>query len=463
MQRIKGKISISKYIMICCSTVLLIMTVFILGAIDIMTKEAVRETVQNDLRREMLRIAKHVEKRGGKVFFSNDFEKDDESYYFIVTDSAGRYVCGEYPENYDISKKYLVDHGVAKIEMSDQMYYVMDMTKQLGWRGIEGSYILRGFINSKDVTTIYQTLHKYSYFIILLVIGALFLIVWSLQRYVSKPLIHMCKVADEISEELDFSEEIEYNGFFYELDTLLKAYNRLLKRMDKVVSGQKQFNSDVSHELRTPIAVIRAQCQLSRGHAEKERDEELLEALEVIERQSDKMNQMVEQLLNLSRLEQNRMELEFEDIDLVEMIESVCEDEEYLLENKYCFFYDLRSTIIRADMNLITMVIRNLVSNAVKYSPVGSEIHVSCGRKGDQAFFSVRDFGCGIEEKNIKKIFEYYYRSEESRNSEGFGLGLTLSMKIAKCHGGTILVESKQGQGSTFTLLLPAAERSLDS
>ena len=103
------------------------------------------------------------------------------------------------------------------------------------------------------------------------------------------------------------------------------------------------------------------------------------------------------------------------------------------------------------------LVVRNLVSNAVKYSPEGSEIKVCCGIKDHQAFLSVQDHGIGIEKENLKKIFEHFYRTEEARNSEGFGLGLTLALKIVEYHGGTIHVESEYGQGSTFTMFLPRA------
>ena len=102
------------------------------------------------------------------------------------------------------------------------------------------------------------------------------------------------------------------------------------------------------------------------------------------------------------------------------------------------------------------IAIRNLVSNAIKYSPQGSKIEISCGeREEGGVFVRVRDHGRGIAPEKQKKVFEYYYREETSRHSEGFGLGLTLASKIVQKHDGKILLESEEGQGSVFTIELP--------
>lgn len=424
--------------------------------VQIMTRKAEWETVNNDLRAQIIRASKYIEETDGKVHFAKNFEKEHEEYSFLILDKEGNYICGDHPAGYDAARHFAVT-DMESVRMDNESYYVMDKKKILAIRGVgtEGEYIIRGIINKEDVSLIYRTIRRFSYGLILVTIVGLAVCIYILQRKLSKPLIRMCDAADQISEELDFSEKIEYDGYFYELDTLLKAYNRLLARMDMVVSRQEQFNSDISHELRTPIAVIRAQCQVSKERAQQKQDLELLEAIEVIERQSDKMNHMVQQLLKLSRLEQNKMKLELEEVDLIAIVESVCEDEDYLSGEQYQFIYDLKPCVSWVDINLITVAMRNLVSNAIKYSSPGSEIRVSCGTKEGCTCVSIQDFGCGIEKENQKRIFESFYRSEEARNSEGIGLGLTLAMKIAKCHGGTIRVESEVGKGSIFTLLLP--------
>ena len=101
------------------------------------------------------------------------------------------------------------------------------------------------------------------------------------------------------------------------------------------------------------------------------------------------------------------------------------------------------------------VAVRNLIINAVKYSPEGSIIDLFSGTIDGMAFLKVSDKGEGIAEEDLDRIFEPYYQVKSERNSDGFGLGLALTMKIAEKHGGTVTVDSEQGKGSTFTLMLP--------
>ena len=460
MQRVKREIPIVRYLMLWCSVIVLVVMSVLLVVINVITNRAVLDRVHWELSWQMRRAANQIVSNDGIPVFSEFFNKNHMEYFYLIVDENGSYLNGFFPQEYLITEPIVPQNDtMRKITMGEEQFYVLDLVDLLEERGdLTGNYALRGIVRVRDVSTIYECVRTISYFSIVGVVLALGMFALVLQKRVSAPLAKMCKAAEQISRDLDFTEKIAYDGHFYELDTLLNAYNHLLERMHEVVLRQEQFNSDVSHELRTPIAVIRAQCELSKEKALKENDSEALEALDVIERQSGKMNQMVEQLLNLSRLEQKRIPCEFEDIDLVFVAESVCEDQEYLCGDKYQFVYDLHSVDIHADVNLIMLVVRNLVSNAVKYSPEGSEIIVRCGIKKDKAFLSVQDQGIGIAKENRKKIFEHFYRTEEARNSEGFGLGLTLALKIVEYHGGTIHVESECGQGSTFTMFLPRAK-----
>ncbi len=109
------------------------------------------------------------------------------------------------------------------------------------------------------------------------------------------------------------------------------------------------------------------------------------------------------------------------------------------------------------------IAIQNLLTNAVRYSGPGSPIEVETGTQDGMVFVRVRDYGAGISEEDLPYIFKRFYKADKSRNSQGFGLGLPLTMKIAQKHGGTVLVQSRQGEGSTFTLLLPQNEWEVQS
>ena len=411
MQRVKREIPIVRYLMLWCSVIVLVVMSVLLVVINVITNRAVLDRVHWELSWQMRRAANQIVSNDGIPVFSEFFNKNHMEYFYLIVDENGSYLNGFFPQEYSITEPIVPQNDtMRKITMGEEQFYVLDLVDLLEERGdLTGNYALRGIVRVRDVSTIYECVRTISYFSIVGVVLALGMFALVLQKRVSAPLAKMCKAAEQISRDLDFTEKIAYDGHFYELDTLLNAYNHLLERMHEVVLRQEQFNSDVSHELRTPIAVIRAQCELSKEKALKENDSEALEALDVIERQSGKMNQMVEQLLNLSRLEQKRIPCEFEDIDLVFVAESVCEDQEYLCGDKYQFVYDLHSVDIHADVNLIMLVVRNLVSNAVKYSPEGSEIIVRCGIKKDKAFLSVQDQGIGIEKENRVLTEELVY------------------------------------------------------
>lgn len=456
MRQIKKQISLVKYLMIWCAILVIVFSIMMAVIVNVMANQAIRLAVSTELNNQLRRAAAYVEETEGQIELPDEMENVDDIFYFVILDEKGNLLAGEYPDNYNIEDDNSGKTHFRKVRSGGQNYYVSDKKNLIRYRAeIDGDYTIRGLVNVKDISTVYEKIKFYSYIgigvelLVMVIVGVL------LHRQISRPLVHMCEKAEQISEDLNLSDRIEYEGHFYELKILIEAYNKLLARMEKVVSRQEQFNSDVSHELRTPITVVRAQCQLTREELANNKEIPLLETIEIIERQSDKMNHIVEQLLNLSRMDQERVELEFEEIDLVDVVESVCEDEENASEDQINFSYDLISTLVTADIGLITMAVRNLISNAVKYSPVGSKIQVSCGRREDGAFVQIRDFGCGIASKDLPRIFEHYYRVEESRNSNGFGLGLTLAMKIAKLHGGTIHVKSELGQGSEFTIILP--------
>lgn len=453
---VNKKISIVKYLIRWCAVLMLLFGVFTVFCVDIMSDNAVRGAATKEMSKQMRMAAKCAKKDDGQISFTDDLDNIDSNFWMVILDSKGNLIAGGYPPEYDPAKDYSGKIHFRTIECGDNVFYVEDRVDLLNRKaGINGGYVLRGIVNKKDIATVYQELKRYSY--IALLVEIVFMVIASilLQRRISKPMLQMCEQALQIGEDLALSERIEYDGKFSELDILLQAYNKLLTRMENVISRQRQFNSDVSHELKTPVTVIRAQCQLTKEQLAAGKDVAIDEMIAIIERQSNRMSQIIEQLLSLSRMDQNKMSFELEEIDLVDVVEFVCEDEGAATGDETRFDYDLASTLVMADVVLITMAVRNLVSNAIKYSDKGTKIKVGCGRNDSGAYVSVQDFGRGIASEDQVRIFEHYYRTEQSRNSEGFGLGLTLAMKIAEKHGGTIYVKSSLGEGSTFTLVIP--------
>ena len=179
-------------------------------------------------------------------------------------------------------------------------------------------------------------------------------------------------------------------------------------------------------------------------------------SFEVILKQAQKMQELVITLLMLSRLESGDKEDMQEFIDLTEIVSAVCEAEQYkLLDGKIRFkITNISTSETSGNINLVTIAVTNLISNAVKFSRDYEVIEVETGEIDGFVFVKVKDNGIGMTEDEKNKVFTRLFKSDSSRNSNGYGLGMPIALKIAKKHGGTIKVESKLGQGSCFTLYL---------
>ena len=213
---------------------------------------------------------------------------------------------------------------------------------------------------------------------------------------------------------------------------------------------QQEFLAMTSHELRTPLAGIRATAQLmQRRGAYNER------AVEAIVTQTDRLARLIDDLLLASLVESDRFEPRLEPTDIVAEARVAAD---YLALGGATITVDAadESLVIPADRQRIGQILTNLLTNAVKYSPEGSEVTVRVRRDADEARIAVIDRGIGIPPDAIPRLFERFYRAAGTADqASGLGLGLHISRRIVAAHGGRIEVESTPGEGSTFTIVLP--------
>ncbi len=228
--------------------------------------------------------------------------------------------------------------------------------------------------------------------------------------------------------------------------------------------ARQEFLGIVSHELKTPVAVLKAYTELLQRKAEL--DPQRVSDQEVLERmleQSDRMLAMIEQSLDLQKIETGQFSLEISDFDLVESARRVAENMQLTAQDHTVVFESEASLLIQADKRRIEEVLSNLLDNAVKYSPAGSQVKVSvktmAGQEADgcQALVSVCDQGIGIPQQDITRIFARFYqgRGRFHRGHVGLGLGLYIARETVERHRGRIWAESVEGQGSTFFFTLP--------
>jgi len=250
-----------------------------------------------------------------------------------------------------------------------------------------------------------------------------------------------------------------YSGPVYTDDGALLGRIEVYSDVTEVRALQQNkdgFLSLVSHELKTPVTSIRGYAQLLHRRAVRDvAPESTLNAYTVIERQTTRMHDLIDSLLDLTRLETDRMSLALAEVDLGRLVTRVGEMMEMAQEDRQLLF-DLSSepVIIVADENRIEQVVMNLLSNALRFSPEGGVVTIAVRRERD-ARIIVRDEGKGIAPDARERIFERFFRAEHVPDASGMGVGLYITKGIVERHGGTISVESELGSGSTFTVSLP--------
>lgn len=441
-----------QYIIVLPTLTISVMAIVMLVLVHILSNVAVEYDVKKTLAGGVRLNQKLLTVVEGCPVIPEDFEYQSDNIYFLILKEKGEIFSGEYPEGF--TAEVPVDLTKTQgIKYRGEQYLIKDVRIKNDGSGI---YFLRGVVKKADIYSNYKSIETLSYLSIL----AVFCVITAggivLFRRISKVIRNMCQNIENIGQNADISQRLEEDDRIYEIGVLAQTNNRMLDRLEQMFRQQEQFTSDVAHELRTPIAVVMAQYQCVKE--ENATREDLAEALEVIHRQSAKIEKIIVQLLNFSRLEQGRVQLEKEEIDLVEIVQSVCEEQQEKAGEELKIDMELSPAYGTGDIELIAIVIQNLIANAVKFSPKKGHIEVRTGRRGDDIFVSVKDYGIGIGEEEISRIFHRFYKCDKSRTIEGFGLGLPLAMKIAEKHGGTIEVISKLGEGSTFTLVLPGKE-----
>ena len=278
---------------------------------------------------------------------------------------------------------------------------------------------------------------------------------WWLVSRAIKPINEISTTAVKISSG-DLSQRINVAEAESELGKLAAVLNSTFARLDAAFAQQKQFASDAAHELRTPVTVMLTQTQTALN---RERTApEYRETVEACQRAAQRMRKLIAALLELARLDagQEPMKRLMFDLsktaqDCVELIRPLAD------ERGVKIFSELPPVEITGDAERIAQVITNLLTNAIQYNKPDGEVRITAQAQAGAAVLTVRDTGAGIPAEDLPRVFERFYRADQSRSSGNHGLGLAISQAIVAAHGGAIEVSSGENLGTTFTVRLPAA------
>lgn len=252
-------------------------------------------------------------------------------------------------------------------------------------------------------------------------------------------------------------ERLEYDGPPDELHALTDTLNDMLSRIQKTFLDMKRFIADASHELRIPLTGLRGTVEVA---LRQDRSvEEYKKSLETIHGESERMSELVWDLLSLARADAGELKLEKHRVELRSFFENVYEEGSSLnaAGKVHLRMGDVSSGDVEFDEVKIHQVLLNLMENAIRYNKPGGEVFLSAKKEPSVLLITVRDTGIGIAPEDQGKIFDRFYRVEKARSRElgGTGLGLSIAKSIVEAHGGTISVQSRLGEGSRFEVRLP--------
>ena len=436
MNRFLSRIPVSIRVTVWFSSVIVILFLIILSSLILIEDKVVNDLSQKELVEAVEEIYEDPEK----------FENFNDGIYYIKYNEQNEIIAGKFPKDFDIALAFSIeDINIYQVENKKFLYYDTRLQDEDDW--IRGIYPL-GKVQ-KEIETFWNIAIALSVLFIIFVV----IVGYRIIKNAFKPVKQISNTALEIKRSKDFSNRIELeDSNDDEIHKMASTFNEMLDTVEEVFIHEKQFSSDVSHELRTPITVILAQSDYALQYSDT--FEEAKESLEVINRHAKRMTNLINQIMELSKLERQK-EIEKERINLSNIVLQLLDDYKPLLESKNLnLVYNVEKDIrIQGNKIMLERVFLNILMNAVKFTK--TNIEISLTREDKTTVLKIRDDGIGISEENKKFIWERFFQVNDSRNKEenkGSGLGLSMVKKIVDLHSATIDLESELEQGTCFTI-----------
>lgn len=302
---------------------------------------------------------------------------------------------------------------------------------------------------------------------ILILVGLLTVVAasWGGYRIIDRalaPVNHITNRARKIGQG-DLSQRIQVGEAGAEIVRLADVLNDMLEKLERLFENQKRFTADASHEIRSPLTALR--CKLEVAARQPRTIEQYQEVIKSSLKEVGRLSELADDLLLLARADAGPLNLEFREVSLPDLLQEICSGmREHAAESGVSLqLQAVTPSTVYADGVQLGRAFRNLIHNGIKYSKDSGQgiVHIRVMEDGQWVRIDVKDNGIGIPESELDKIFHRFYRLDHAHptETEGTGLGLAIAQQVIKAHGGRIEVRSTIGQGSTFSVFLPDADK----
>lgn len=361
----------------------------------------------------------------------------------------------------EIGKTYLVPEVMQAFQKNNKVVTRVDEKTIYAAAAIqnEASETVGAVLLVSSIEDIFEAIEEIEQKLVLftiLIMLLLVVLVFFMSQFLLDPLRRFLKVVQKMAEG-HLNERITIKGHD-EFSELGDAFNNMAEKLERAENTREEFVSNVSHELKTPLSSIKVLTEAILLE-ENVPIEMYTEFLQDINSEIDRMTYIINDLLTLVRLDQRELAINIRETDINKMVEDILKRLYPLSEQKEIelLYADVRKVIIDADEMKLSLAISNLVENGIKYTPNGGTVKVIVDSDHQNAFITVQDTGIGITDDDQGKVFNRFYRVDKTRDREtgGTGLGLAITRSTVLLHNGSIRINSKENEGTTFVVRIP--------
>ena len=438
-------LSIKTRVTIYFTLMMVLIVVLVIGVILIAGRGVISDSAEGTLLDVVHDEIDDVDFDGGFLDLDElDFYR--HNVYVQAYDASGAFLGGAGTRDFDGSVEFR-NGEIRRVTVDGTPFLVYDLFVQTD----EGDVWLRGLTSADNDFSAARIITILAIVILPAIVVVAAVVGWFIARHAFKPVRQITDTVDAINDGTDLTARIGLHRGRDEIHRLAATFDRMFDRLERSFDSEKRFASDASHELRTPVAIIIAECEYARENAETVED--YCESLDVVERQGRRMSTIINQLLNITRLDQGTQPINRERADFSELADVVTDETARASGKALNVIKDIDVGVeAEIDVGLMSRLAQNLVENACKYTPEGGTVRVSLKRDGTRLVFTVSDTGVGISKRDLPHIWERFWQADSSRGVDrGSGLGLAMVKQIADAHGGTLSVKSEPGKGSEFT------------